>query len=287
MSGTSTPISRGEVLLFPAQDHEQTMPQEPSPAALFSTQLEEVRPSSGKILAPVDPLTQMPLPILPTSSVPRFSDGQFANWHHHYHPSDNRLLTSVSGIAIRHLRLQLLPVKSRHQAYHDLFIGPEELPETQEERFGHIVLACAGYIPRSAVDVRKDDPGEPVAIPRKMRNRLQTSGEIEVRGQPNITNFIRNHLVLQDFSHVEDSIVEEFITTPDRDRKKFLGHWLLAIASEIAVEPIEPVYRQALDEGLITPGTNLPNLVKARLSGTKTRDKAMKDLHRKLAKQRT
>jgi len=263
----------------------QSEQEEPTRALFLVETPERSLDASSKGTVPVDPLTRMPLPILPTGSIPRLADGRHANWHHHYHPSDDPLLTSISGLAIRHLRLQLLPVKSRHQVYHNLFTGPEELPETSEQRFGHIVLACAGYVPRYAIDVRKDDPAEPVTMAKKMHERLQTSGEIKVRGQGNIANFIRRHLVLQNFSHVEDSIIEEFLTTSSINRKRYLGHWLLAIASEIATEPIKPIYRQALDEGLVSSNKKLPNIAKAALSGQKTQDKAIKDLHRRLTKQ--
>jgi hypothetical protein len=119
-----------------------------------------------------------------------------------------------------------------------------------------------------------------------MRHRLQNSGEIQVRGQTNIARFMRDYLIDQDLSVVDDSIIQEFVTTGSIERKKYLGHWLLAIASEIAVEPVKPVYRQALEEGLITPGLKLPNIVKSQINGRKTSDKAIKALHRRLTRSR-
>lgn len=259
--------------------------EEPARALFLVAAQEEVEQTAIKKTSPVDPLSHMPLPILPTDTIPRIIDGKRANWHHHYHPSDDPLLTSISGLAVRHLRLQLLPVKTRHQVYHNMFIGPEELPETNDQRFGHIILACAGYLPRLAVDVRKDDPSEPVVMTNKMYERLQTSGEIAIRGQGNISNFIRSHLVLQNFSHVNESVIDEFLHTPNMNRKRYLGHWLLAIASEIATEPLEPIYHQALDSGLVRQKKKLPNVAKTALIGQKTQDKAIKDLHRRLIRQ--
>ena len=243
----------------------------------------------NKEFAPVDELTQMPLPVLPSPGL-RHLRGMLregdANWHHQYHPSNSKRLSSAAGLAVRHVRLQLLPAMEQHKTYHQIFEGPEFLPRTSEERFGHIVLACAGYIPSNAIDVYKDDPTEPVALSKRMRQRLQNSGEIQVRGQINIARFMKDYLVEQDLSAVDDSIIQEFVTTSSIERKKYLGHWLLAIASEIAVEPVKPVYRQALDEGLIIPGIKLPNIVKSQISGRKTSDRAIKALHRRLAKSR-
>lgn len=242
---------------------------------------------ANRELAPVDELTQMPLPVLPQigmKNLRRMERESSADWHHQYHPSNSKRLTSTDGLALRHVRLQLLPAMEHHKVYHRIFEGPEFLPRTNTERFGHIVLACAGYIPPQAIDVYKDNPSEPVTLSKKMRSRLQNSGEIEVRGQANIARFMKDYLVDQDFSTVDESVIEEFLTTHSIDRRKYLGHWLLAIASEIAVEPVKPVYRQALDEGLILPSIKLPNVVKSQINGRKTSDKAIKALHRRLAK---
>lgn len=244
----------------------------------------EVVGHNSKLPSPVDNLTKMPLPIIPTDTLPRFKDSRAANWHHHYHPSADPALTSISGLAVRHLRLQLLPIKSRHQVYHDIFSGPEFLPETQEERFGHIILASAGYMPRFGIDVTAEDPTVPVAMPQKMHNRLQNSGEIAVRGNYNIANFIRKYLVVQDLSHVNESVVEEFLETTSIERKRYLGHWLLAIASEIATEPVKPAYHQALDDGLIKTKIKPESVVKLAITGQKTRNKTIDDLRRRLTK---
>ncbi len=233
--------------------------------------------------APVDKLTKMPLPVLPPNRATIRTVE--ANWHHHYHPSSSKLLTSAAGLAVRHARLQLLPVKSHHNRYHSIFEGPEHLPTSNDERFGQIILACAGYIPNYAIDVYQDDPTEPVILSSRIRKRLQTSGEIALRGHTNIGSFMKDHLVRQDFSQVEDSIIEEFLTTRNFDRRKELGHWLLEVASEIAVEPIQPIYSQALEEGLIIPEAGLPSLAKEHvLKSRKTSQRALKALHRKLSK---
>jgi hypothetical protein len=264
--------------------------QEPDERALFLARaigLVGIR-NSRKELAPTDGLTGMPLPVLPPEEIPDMSDKMTNNWHHHYHPKDSTLLSSTDGLAVRHVRLQNLPRFSHHNVYHSIFEGPA-LPKTSEERFGHIILACAGYVPPEAIDLYKDDPTDPAQMPTRLRKRLQTSGEIEVRGQSNISTFIRKHLVYQDFSHVKESIIDEFLGTRNQDRKIYLGHLLLAIASEIAVEPIKPVYHQALNEGLIAKPISpkkLPSLVKSHVSGEKTVNKAIKSLHRRLQRER-
>lgn len=235
-----------------------------------------------KLTTPTDELTGLPLPVLPPSEVPPINDKEFANWHHHYHPESSKLLKGVSGLAVRHVRLQLLPIVTHHNLYHSIFEGPP-LPKSNEERFGQVVLACAGYIPPRAIDLYKDDPTESVRLSKSIRRRLQTSGEIALHGESNIGTFIKNHLVRQDFSHVNEKIIEEFVETRNVDRKWYLGHLLLAIASEIAVEPVVPIYRQALDEGFITStDKKLHNLVKAKINGRKTSERAVKSLHKRL-----
>ena len=270
---------------FTQQDQAQN---EPLPGAHFINEPILLDHEHQKLKAPVDPLTRMPLPVLPPADIPHSGSKESVNWHHHYHPSNDKLLTSINGLAVRHVRLQLLPEVSYHNKYHSIFKGPEELPRTNEARFGHIVLACAGYVPGLAIDVNSDNPIEAVELDPSLRQRLQSSGELEVRGSSNIATFIKKHLVRQDFSHVSETVIEEFLTTRDLDRRWFLGHWLLAIASEIALEPVNPIYRQALNEGLIhKPTKKLPNIVKSYVNGRKTSHKAIKSLHKQLARTRT
>jgi hypothetical protein len=159
---------------------------EPNTRALFLV------PESGKEFAPVDELTQMPLPVMPPRRMPPHGKPEIANWHHHYHPSNSKLLTSAAGLAVRHVRVQLLPVEKYHNQYHRIFEGPVYLPKTNAERFGQIILACAGYVPPHAIDVHKDDPTEPVLLSTRMKHRLQKGREIEVRGHTNIGGFIFN-----------------------------------------------------------------------------------------------
>lgn len=239
----------------------------------------------SKLTTPTDELTGMPLPVLPPKGIPKPQDTNKYNWHHHYHPSTDSYLSSAAGLAVRHARLQLLPIKSHHNTYHAIFEGPP-LPTTGEGRFGQVILASAGYIPPMAIDVTKDDPSEPVTLSKFMRHRLQHSGEIEVRGKCNISNFIKDYLVAQDFTNVKDEIIEEFLETKSFNRKRFLGHWLLAIASEVAIEPIMPVYHHALSEGLLVDSqVKLPNIVKYHINGRKTSEKAIKALHKRFKKE--
>lgn len=261
--------------IVPMTDSEQVT-FEPHNGALFM-------PSNRyeKLVTPTDELTGMPLPVLHSETIPRIYTGEEYNWHHHYHPSIDKSLKGVKGLAVRHVRLQLLPVE-KHNHYHHIFEGPN-LPRSNQERFGHIVLACAGYIPSKAIDVYKDDPTEPVHLSKALRRRLQTGGEMQLRGTSNIAQFMRKHLISQDFSHVNDLLIDEFIHTKDIERKHFLGHWLLAIASEIAVEPIKPIYRQAMDDGLLAePKPKLQNLVKSQINGRKTSKKAILSLRQSL-----
>jgi hypothetical protein len=281
VSELATNTQLDEISLAESGAPELCQTEEPENRALFLIENRFVR--VPKKIAPTDELTGMPLPVLPPKDMPSF-DSDKGNWHHHYHPSNSRLLTSTAGLAVRHVRLQYLPIESHHNVYHSIFEGPA-LPLSNQERLGHIVLACVGYIPPYAIDVHSEDPTQPVHMTKRIRRRLQSSGEIEVRGHPNISNFIKNHLIRQDFSHVDESLIEEFVTTRDIDRRRSLGNKLLRLASEMAVEPIKPVYQTALKQGLVTkPKKRLPNLVKSHIDGPKTSHKARKALHKRLAK---
>jgi hypothetical protein len=200
-------------------------------------------------LSPVDE-TGMPLPLAPTGLSPFEKDN--SDWHHHFHPRRSELLTGSNGaLAVRHSRVQITH-RTQHDRYHQVFEGPP-LPETETYQFSLVVLASAGYIPSQAVDSRSRRGPKIVKVKDAQRQRLWESGEIRPDNLTVIRAFLGEFAVKQDLTDVNEGTIDEFLHTHDQDRKKYLGHWLLAHAIDHATEPVLPVYSLARRRGLINP----------------------------------
>lgn len=121
---------------------------------------------AAELITPVDPVTKIPLPILPKEILP-IDNPEKANMHHAYHPSSDSRLLTTAGLALRHSRVQLVRAtdhnmgdKSRGKlTYHDFYEGPP-LPTDEAEIFRMCVLSCAGYLPERAIDLSGSEPRE-------------------------------------------------------------------------------------------------------------------------------
>lgn len=235
------------------------------------------------IPTPVDEATGLPWVMYPPEySLPtRRSD--LADENHAFHPSRSPLLATPAGEALKACRVQRVDWYDHHIVYHGYFDGPP-IPTTEEEIFKTLVFAAAKYIPDMAIDCRGYQP-EYVPISQKIKTRLWQTGEIKMDRPGVVRGFFANYLIGQDISHVKNSRIDEFVTTPDDTRRQFLGQWLLAQAAEVATEPISPQYRVAQQTGRIVPGlTRKPeNLVKDTLGNRFERSPYLTRLHAALA----
>lgn len=217
-----------------------------------------------KILTPSCEVTGLPLPIQPEE--PHESEALFFknyNYHHHFHPREDPALKSADGRALRYSRGQYLPV-ALHSRYHTIFAGPQ-LPEGEQEVFKTIVLACAGVIPRQAVNAYS---GEVVDL---------SSREYEYLSQPDVTYiegafnrisvknarkprnrlgaYFASYAVNQDLSGViSEKVIKEFVhkkTSPER--RKELGNFILRTAVNESLSEVAPLHRELKHEGYVAP----------------------------------
>lgn len=239
---------------------------------------------ASAVVTPVDQLTGLPLPLAPPAELLSESFAIETNWHHHAHPRRSPLLQGVGGLAIRNARLQLADVRT-HNAYHAAFDGPP-LPATGEERFRFAVMACAGYVPDTALDFSGDSP-QIVPIDHIQRNRLWQSGELKTASMDSVRKFMKEHVLKQDLWHLREYVIDEFLYTKDAERRYFLGNLLLAKAIEQASEPINPAYRIARDEGLIHPALprKMPTFVNSAIGKAKRRQMLVQELHAKVSRE--
>ncbi len=238
---------------------------------------------AAELVTPLDELTGLPLPLVPPEE-PFSADNVDIDWHHHFHPRRSPILRTPNGPAIRNARLQLTDYEMHHFGYHRTYVGPP-LPETDDAQFATVIMSTAGYMPEQGISFTGDQPSI-VRLSQGQRHQLQTSGEIKLGSRELINIFIREYVMSQLSSVDADELnIEEFVTTNDPERRRVLGHNLLALITDRATEPINEVYHQARRRQLILP--NLPNNVrrfaKARLGPLKTRDKLVGQLHSRLA----
>lgn len=237
---------------------------------------------SEPIRMPSDSLTGLPYPILTTQTAARYLPAD-ENYHHHFYPRRSPELEGLSGLtreqlqqpehlplevlagyALRMCRGQLLP-KPIHNRTHQRFgLGPT-LPETVDEKFKTVVLACAGVVSRHAID-----PTAPVAeqvvlmtdaqfrhdtTPKKMcPERYYCQRAADHRRRLLGTFFLR-FAAERDMSDISPRLIAAFLSrSTGEQRKREIGGRILREALEAGVEPFEPTYQSLLSMGCVQEG---------------------------------
>ncbi len=113
---------------------------------------------NGRLQAPVDERTGMPLPIAPRSdlnSVPT----EFVNYHHGFHPRLTPVLRTRGGRALRTSRIQRVHREQHNYgertSFHCIFQEGPPIPTDEAEQLGLCGLGIAGYLPDKVVDTRQ------------------------------------------------------------------------------------------------------------------------------------
>jgi hypothetical protein len=217
---------------------------------------------------PYDELTGMPLPILPFE---RFIDvnpcpANEISPHHAAHPRDREeLINTPNGDVTRTVRMQTVegpggsveightvqPWHKTHQRYHYFCSGPEWLPATEDEQFTYNIWAGSLYVPRYGLDVS----GKKMVKKKLNEHQIELlhRGQIYVAEPGILRNFLRNYVLERGLQHIENKTIDEFVATPDVERKQRLGRKILALASELAAEPINSELHQARKIGYVHP----------------------------------
>ncbi len=226
-------------------------------------------------LTPVDmELTKLlPLPVLMNSTDFNFIGG---NYHHNFHPQkspelgydpltgnrfksdDDRLL---EGLAVRFSRGQHMPVWL-HNRYHDTFAGPP-LPQTTKDKFTSVVLACAGVVPRQAINLYKPGEYEIVELTDRQHDFIAQNIFYEgynkhKRGPRNrigqfLAEYTINNAVAPLLSEREiKKIVNKFLKPTNRYQRIAAGRYLLTCAIDASVAELMPVYKEAQHEKLVS-----------------------------------
>lgn len=201
-------------------------------------------------MTPVDDLTGMPLPIIPKLERLPLRHPDIADWHHHFHPRSDPRLKTVGGLALRNSRLQLVAREYHNDGpkrYHKFFDGPP-IPESEATQFGMCVLACAGYLPESGIDLRS---GEPVVarLDHNQRNLLRSHrrNNFDYRyfryGYDPIRRFFAKYVLEQNLTEIlPQRTIDEFLYSRNPNRRSELGRTIIEAAASSATEHIDPAY---------------------------------------------
>lgn len=211
----------------------------------------------GNYLAPLETSTRVPLPIWAPG------DGS-TNRHHAHFYRRNFENGPPSTRAVRFSRLQAIR-KDPHRRYHEAFDGAL-LPDSEQEAFNIAVLNCAGYIPPYVVDLSSRSFSIQELSPSMKSQLLQPgvfSMERKNRPRADIGQFLMNFAINQNFDHVRQSQIEEFLSiTPEmaevdpvkKERKHHLGLRLTSKAIEVAVDPVNEPFKRAKRGELLRVG---------------------------------
>jgi len=206
----------------------------------------------------------MPYPIHPYQSPAGERDIR-TNDHHSFYQRNALELQGEAGRAVRYSRC-LTVTRWLHNNFHIAFPdGLDNLPSTEPDKFAVTVLAVAGYMPRKALDVR--DPANPGLVPMSgktydfVRGRKQMHYETkhnrstgcrdEDYAARHIGKFFANYVQKQDLTSISSKDIRAFISSGKTNRRRMLGMKILREAIEMAVEPVDPMYVHALEEGLV------------------------------------
>lgn len=227
---------------------------------------------AAEIPTPICDVTRLPLPILPTEPDTR-ARFLFEDFHHHFHPRLSPELSDLAGRALRYSRGQDI-VRELHNRYHALFLGPQ-LPTNEEDKFRLTVLACAGVMPREAIDLSRSGHYRKVVLSEEEYAWFGESRSIHIDRayKPDhgyykrraIGRFFAAYALKQNVREVvSDRVVGEF--TDDKtnpERKKELGNLILREALGMSIDGILPLHRDLKAEGYILPGKvmGLPELL--------------------------
>ena len=217
-----------------------------------------------ELLAPVDEYG-MPYLLHPYDS----PKGQTARWDddHSFFFDSLPELADNAGRALRHSRVQHVP-RWLHDRKHNIHYrnGVERLPATESDKFGLTVLACAGYASRIAIDVRGDTPKE-VTMSKDTYDFVRGKKQLHVETRRNpvaryrtqeyckkkIGRFFADYIRRQEIEDLDESIIDQFLHAANEQKRRRLGNVILGHALEVAVEPVEPKYHEALNAGLLRP----------------------------------
>ncbi len=226
-----------------------------------------------KLPTPTCEVTNLPLAIAKTEPT-KGAQFSFRDYHHHFHPERHEQIQDVAGLALRYSRGQYMP-RAIHDRYHEIFAGPQ-LSGDSSEKYRLCVLACAGVVPRQAIELSTRHEYRVIDLSHDAHAELADRRSIFIEGawrknksgglkqgnnreiRKSIGRFFAQYALQQDIhSVVSERVVAEFLdaSTITRRRKE-LGNFILKEVLDTTIEEISPVHIAAQAEGLVSGQNN-------------------------------
>jgi hypothetical protein len=216
---------------------------------------------AATLTAPTDALTGLTLYIAPNCEWLPLDEPDKADVHHGNHPCRDPRLKTLAGLALRNNQLQLTERTLHNEGpkrYHRWY-KQSVITEDESDIFAQVVFANAGVIPEEVIDLSGDEPLRRYAT-REEYDFLRTPSDdnpfgyryIFTRYEP-IRDFMRAHAVKQNLSHISNTRIDEFLHTPDRDRRIKLGQFFLMNAAAVASDRVRERYSHLWRLGRLHP----------------------------------
>lgn len=256
----------------------------------------------GECLAPVDEYG-MPYAIYPSETISGHV-GDREDEDHAFYQGAAVELQDPAGQALRMSRVHDVARWLHDRKHHFFRDGLEVLPTREQDKYGLLVLSCAGYLSRMAWDLSKKNKAklvemdDPIYLHVRSRSNMHFQTNCNSRIPPNGPNprrtqdhakreiglFLTDYAKRQDLAHIKDrDFVDEFLSISDEQRRFKLARIILEEATHVAVEPISPIYQRALADGLLRLSTPDPASTVIRYSFVGPWREHVHDLELKLA----
>lgn len=216
---------------------------------------------AAELVTPIDEYTGLPPLIAPKYEWLPLNLPEIADQHHAWHPGQE-LKTNLAGIALRNSLLEVTARESHNEsedAYHRFYRGPA-IPTNETDIFRRCVVACAGVIPETVIDIQNGEPGvRPITTKERWYFRIPAENDefgyryVKYNYEP-IRNFFKDFIFKQKLTHLREGLFDEFLHTKDQTEKLKIGKLLIANAVAVASDDVREPYYAMRRQGLTHPG---------------------------------
>jgi hypothetical protein len=185
--------------------------------------------------------------------------------HHKEHPESRPELNDLAGKALRRSTTLQLPdhlhMGSISGSYHDIFWGPEKVPQDTNSKMNKVYLYLAGVVPREAIKLTgdgydivnlTDEEHEFISHPRVTHIEGRTE-----RKRQHVKDSIGHAIILHALEQpvtdmVSSKVRSEFLETLDWRRERELANLILRDSIDEAIRPALRTYEEAKAERMVS-----------------------------------
>jgi hypothetical protein len=207
---------------------------------------------TGKPEAPVDDITEYPLPFVPDPNlppVPPFGDWDYdrsvANFHHPVFRHWEVEKFGIGGKSARDSRIQWVR-REHHDAFHQEWDGLDEhMPRTRDQQYVATLVGAMGYVPERGISFARHIP-RVIRLTGQHKELLRTSGQLIVGNDGGrVRRFLLDYTFRNGAPLVDPELIDEFLWTAGKPNAR--PERALALADILLRYTIEPTTPKSLD----------------------------------------